>query len=129
MTELHGWLAVRETPADEDALPEDELKRIMNGVRDILAETDCVKLVYANGEPYLNTLFCANHRCESDEIIGIYRRIAALARGSYGMIYLHDDEDSEHHNEFMTYIFKRGECTVCTDEHFSPCIPTIEDGV
>ena len=130
MTELHGWLAVRDTPADEDRLPPDETERIMNGVREIAAETDCVKLTPANGELYLSTLFCSNHRTpEVDEIIGAYRKIAELASGSYGMILLRDDEDSAHSNEFVTYIFKRGICSVRTDSDFSPCIPTIEDGV
>lgn len=130
MIELHGWLTVSETFEDEDLLPQHTLETIMQQVTNIIASNSCgIQLQYANGTAFLNTLFCANHRtAEVDEIIGTYKRIAEAASGSYGMIYLRDDEDEVHCNVFQVYIFKKGKCICQTDTHFSPCIPTIENG-
>lgn len=87
-------------------------------------------LQYMNGTPFLTALLYANHRTnETDNIIETYRSIAKTATGSYGIIYLRDDEDTKHYNEFQIFIFKKGECIYKTDDVFSPCIPTIEDDI
>lgn len=128
MVELHGWLSIRETYEDEDLLSPKEIDEIMQKVKDIIS-VNGMKLQYENGSPFINTLFCSNHRTsEVDDIIETYKSISKTATGSYGVIYLHDDEDSEHYNEFQIYVFKRGECINKIDRDFSPCIPTIEDG-
>lgn len=103
MVELHGWLTVSETFEDEDLLPQHTLETIMQQVNDIIESNPCgIKMQYANGTAFLHTLFCANHRtAEVDAIIGIYQRIAETASGSYGMIYLRDDEDAVHFNAFL----------------------------
>ena len=127
MVELHGWLSVWETYGDEDLLSRDELDEIMRKVKDIVSESG-IELRYVNGAPFVNTLMYSNHRtAEVDSIIEAYKSISEAAAGSYGMIYLRDDEDAEHYNEFRVYVFKRGTCTLKADKDFSPCIPMIED--
>jgi len=128
MVELHGWLCIRETAADEDMVPPKQ--GILEKVLEIVENNKCgITMQIANGERYLQTLFCANHRTEEvGEIIHIYQRISSMATGSYGMIYLHDDEDADHFNSFVVYLFRRGHCGMHIDPYFSPCIPTIEDG-
>lgn len=130
MIELHGWLCIRATAEDEDLFLAGTEKNIMDKVKEIIEGTDCgIRMQYANGETYLQTLFCSNHRTdEVGEIIHIYQRISSMATGSYGMIYLHDDEDAEHFNSFVVYLFRRGHCGIHIDPYFTPCIPTIEDG-
>lgn len=128
MVELHGWLSIRETYEDEDLLSPKEINEITRKVKDIVSDSG-LELKYANGSPFINTLLCSNHRTsEVDEIIEAYKNISKTATGSYGIIHLHDDEDSEYYNEFQIYVFKRGECINKIDKDFSPCIPTIEDG-
>lgn len=110
MVELYAWLSVHETAADEDAMTPEALKRIMASVQVILRQTDCgIRLQYMNGQPYLQTAFCANHRtAETDAIIGTYSRIAEAASGSYGVLYLRDDGHPQYHNDMQVYYFRRG---------------------
>ncbi len=131
MLELHGWLTVSETYKDEDNYTDETLEDIMRQVNRIIENSGTqLSLQYMNGTPFLTTLLCANHRTnETDNIIETYKSIAKTATGSYGIIYLRDDEDKEHYNEFQIYIFKKGECIYKTDDIFSPCIPTIEDDI
>ena len=130
MVELHGWLCIRACAGDEDQLPAGEEAEAMQRALALLqASPRKNDLHYQNGTPYLQTLLDANHRGrEADEIVQLYREIAAIASGSYGMIYLHDDEDVKHFNSFVVYLFRRGHCGMHIDPYFTPCIPVIEDG-
>lgn len=128
LVEMHGWLSVWETYEDEDLLSQYELDEIMQKVKEIVSENG-IELKYVNGVPFVNTLMCSNHRtAEVDNIVEVYKSITKTATGSYGMIYIRDDEDAEHYNEFQIYVFKKGTCTKKTDKDFSPCIPMIESG-
>ena len=131
MVELHGWLSICETFEDEDLLPQAELEIIKQKIKDIILKNSCgIELKYMNGFPFVNTLFCSSHRTkEVDDIIQTYKSISEIATGSYGIIYVRDDEDEVHYNEFQSYIFKKGRCTYRVDTDFSPCIPVIEDGI
>ncbi|MBR3045937.1 MAG: hypothetical protein IKI45_15840 [Oscillospiraceae bacterium] len=131
MVELYAWLSVRETAADEDDLPPEQPARILASVQEILRRADCgIRLQYMNGQPYLQTAFCANHRtAETDAIIGTYSRIAKAASGSYGVLYLRDDADPQYHNDMQVYYFRRGAVTHGIMPEFSPCIPKLEDAV
>ena len=128
MVELHGWLSISETYGDEDLVPEKCLKKIRSQVKQIL---DCAEhgmaLHNMNGIPYVNASFSSNHRTkEVDEIVEVYKEISKIATGSYGVIYLRDDEDKEHGNDFLRITFRKGQCNVKVDEDFSPCNPKIE---
>ena len=129
MIELHGWLTIWETHEDEDTYSPKELDSINQKIRQIISENDCdITLQHRNGMTFLDTLFCANHRTkEVEEIIQIYRSISEVATGSYGVMYIHDDEDKQYYNQFQKYLFRKGSCIFSQDEDFSPCVPTIED--
>ena len=129
MIELHGWLSISATYKDEDLIPQSEVDSIKQSVKDIVSNSEYkIDLQYVNGSAFINTLYCSNHRThEIDAIVGIYRHISEVATGSYGLIYIRDDEDKNHYNEFQVYVFKRGKCIEKDDIDFSPCIPTIED--
>lgn len=129
MIELHGWLTIRPTCQDEDFLSKDQLSSIRAKIDHLLQTNTCgLQLQVSNGTPFLNTLFCSNHcTAEVREIIDIYTKISTIATGSYGLLYLWDDENFLYSNEFQVYVFKRGRCIFLSDTHFSPCVPTIED--
>ena len=131
MIELHGWLSVRETCGNEDLLSETELEDINKRVDKLIKSADgYITEEYRNGERFIRTLFCSNHRtAETEEIISLYGKISEAAAGSYGLIYLLDDEDKDHCGEFLVYIFKRGRCGIKNDKYLSPVIPEIEDEV
>lgn len=129
MIELHGWLSIVETYKNEDCIPQEEIEKIQQQVKNIIQNNTCgLKIQYQNGSPFLNTLVCCNHNTSQiKQIIEVYTQISKIAAGSYGMIYCWDDEDKNYYNHFQTYIFKRGQCEYKIDKNFSPCIPTIED--
>ena len=130
MIELHGWLTVSETYENEDYYSKSDLEAIMLKVKNIIQESDCnIHSQYLNGTMFLDTLICSNHRTSQiDIVIETYNLISKTATGSYGMIYIRDDEDSIHYNEFQIYIFKNGKCHYKLDNELSPCIPEIENG-
>ena len=107
MLELHGWLTISETYKDEDKYTNEALKDIMRQVNRIIENSGTqLTLQYMNGTPFLTALLYANHRTkETDTIIETYKSIAKTATGSYGMIYLRDDEDTKHYNEFQLFIW------------------------
>lgn len=49
---------------------------------------------------------------------------------SYGLLYVHDDEDnkrgSDYSNEFRVWRLARGACEETTDPFLSPYFPTVE---
>ncbi|SFC86287.1 Immunity protein 7 [Ruminococcus albus] len=105
---------------------------ILNAVNDnipkILNNHDCgITHRYVNGGSFLDVLHCSNHRTpEADEIISVFTEISKAADGSYGVIYLRDDEDKNNCNEFQVFVFKHGTCSKVSDNKLSPCIPQIE---
>ena len=124
MLELHGWLSIRETYEDEDLFSGEYINKIIQKVKEVIQSSGCgIELHYMNGVPFVNTSLYANHRTkEVDAIIETYKNISKIATGSYGKIYLRDDEDVEYYNEFQMYVFKEGDCTYKIDKDFSPCV-------
>lgn len=129
MIEIHGWLSISATYQCEDLLLQSEIDRIMQQVQDIVSNCQYeIDLRYVNGCAFINTLYCSNHRTEEvDVLIETYKRISETATGSYGVLFIRDDEDKTYYNEMQVYIFKKGKCLLKRDIVFSPCIPTIED--
>lgn len=126
MVELYGWMAISETDGDEDRLPAETRRQITERVQKIAAENG-LDIQYRNGIPVIMTAFSANHRtAEPDALIAAFTQIANIASGSYGILYLHDDEDADHANAFTKYVCKRGQCIMQPDTDLSPCIPEIE---
>ncbi|SEK19542.1 Immunity protein 7 [Ruminococcus albus] len=131
MLELHGWLTIHECYGNEDAMSDCELNAVHDNIKKILNSHDCgITHRYVNGGSFLNVLHCSNHRTpEADEIIGVFTEISKAADGSYGVIYLRDDEDKNFCNEFQVFVFKHGKCSKVRDDNLSPCIPKIESDI
>lgn len=69
-----------------------------------------------------------NHR--QDWAIEFFRWLAKRAPGSYGLLYVHDDEDPrgiEFENSFRVFRLAKGEFNEVDDPFLSPYIPTVED--
>jgi hypothetical protein len=51
----------------------------------------------------------------------MYDQIAKEAKGSYGILYLHEDVDyNGHDNEFQVYVLAKGNLTKRKDYYLSP---------
>ena len=60
-------------------------------------------------------------------VIDLFAKVGELAPGSYGLLYLHDDEDPGHELDFRIVRLVRGAVTEHVDRLLSPVIPTLED--
>ncbi len=81
-----------------------------------------------NGEYYVHVGGYSNHRGNhGDRVIAGFSRIGRLAPGSYGLLYVQDDEDPVWATGFRVYRMVRGAVTEQADVLLSPVIPTLED--
>ena len=128
MFEFHGWAAVRYHTHDTDSARQDECwSAVEKHVRSLNAELVCTGR--HNG---CDSVFIAGqHNHRTDYVIDLFRWLAERAPGSYGLLYVRDDEDTsrggDYSNEFRVWKLRRGVLSELTDPFLSPCIPTIED--
>ena len=136
MFEFHGWATIRLPEGDAAFKPigrgpgYDAMKRLrqaINGAHDEFCDFDVRRA--GNGLVYLSAHGLRNHRYEP--VIELFRWMAAELPGSYGLLYVHDDEDgrrgSEFGNEFRVWRLARGRCEEMADPFLSPYIPTVEE--
>lgn len=134
MFEYHGWITVRNSPGeeeDEGALPDSVRAGIDDQLMTVEDGTSLIHRQTVNGAIQIHLAGFLNHRSsQGDALIEAFKRIAALAPGSYGLLYVWDDEDPDgRRNEFQAFVMRRGQVTRQSDSFLSPCIPTIEDEV
>lgn len=132
MIEYHGWAVIRESYDEQGESPE-KLKEIIRSIEDRIREHDATNefydLRYLNGSFHLSIQAAHNHR--SDTAIRFFEWIAEIAGGSYGLLYIHDDEDIARGNEnrFMVWRMKKGQVDEVNDFLLSPYFPTVEDPI
>ena len=132
MFEFHGWITLRDVFTCEmeendnfDAIADEfriELEKMdwCNGFHDI-------RIV--NGEYQMIISGFLNHRSqEVDDLFDLYEKISKKAIGSYGLLYIHDDEDkSGNDNNFIVYSIAKGKIQKHIDTYLSPFIGTVEE--
>lgn len=131
MFEVFGWAVVRANTYDSDNGAEraivDELERRAKTVR-IKGQVSVHLDLALNGDTHaVSVAGSRNHRYEL--VIDLFRWLAEAAPGSYGVLYVHDDEgaNSDRANAFTVYRLVRGTLGEYRDHLLSPLIPTIED--
>ncbi len=130
MVEIHGWLTIRET-FRADLEEEEQLGSLIEIIRREIDKLKWFKpeIKFQNGEAYIEfSLFCNHINSEVSEIFKLVKYIGETADGSYGLIYLYNDEDRNgKENQFQVFLLARGKIEEKTDPFLSPIIPTIED--
>ncbi len=132
MIELHAWLTIWPTYMDEDIHTEINEEEIYKKIDNILnnQKYNSLYLVEKNGPRALNVCLYDNRQtAKSKEIIDIFTEIAKVATGSYGVLYLWDDEDVVHNNEFQLLVARKGNCYWIHDQIFSTCDPRIFENI
>lgn len=130
MFEYHAWVTVQSSAGDEE---EADLQRAHDRTAAELGRlaggTSLVNLRWVNGMSQLHISGFLNHRSgEGQEVIDTFRRVGEVAQGSYGVLYMRDDEDLDgRRNEFQILVMRRGRVTSESDHWLSPCVPVIED--
>ncbi|MFJ7219407.1 Imm7 family immunity protein [Amycolatopsis sp. NPDC098790] len=127
MFEYHGWITLRSTAEaldDEPPLRLDEIRTLV----DELAGYALMDFQPMNGTYYIHLGGNPNRRGQHGaEVVDLFAKVGQLAPGSYGLLYLHDDEDPEHMLSFRVFRLARGMVTEHADHLLSPVIPTLED--
>ncbi|MFJ5924438.1 Imm7 family immunity protein [Kitasatospora sp. NPDC092948] len=134
MFEYHGWVTVRERADAEDegadfAVQQARLRRLVQGIeeraREVGGPSGLVDVRFVNGEAFLHLGGFRNHR--DPQVPALFREVGVRAPGSYGLLYVHDDEDRAHADGFVVHRMVRGQVSVHADAHLSPCVPVLED--
>jgi Immunity protein 7 len=131
MYETHGWFVLESTPGDTDT---PELERLVRATQQKIETISSgnprlLLLPPVNGSHHLIVSGLTNHREPSSEVVfEILRLLVELGKGSYGVLYVRDDEDPEGFaNGFRVWVLKRGTMSVREDAFLTPCVPGIED--
>lgn len=135
MIEFHGWIVIREGYCEEDD-SETLLKEILEELREKIyllmnemSDVD-IRLQSKNGIYQISLFGAANHKGYTwEQVLILIKWIAENAIGSYGLIYMLDDEDITNENEdkFIVLCLKKGKISILKDQYFSPLVPKIED--
>lgn len=127
MVEVHGWITLRETYEVTD---EENFELILNQINDEIQKLKYsnLEIKRINGECFIQFLSCTNHMSSDiKEIISFYKIVGKVAKGSYGLLYVHNDEDKDSYNHFIVYRLVRGIVEMHQDNLLSPIVPIIED--
>ncbi|MGK3208469.1 Imm7 family immunity protein [Amycolatopsis sp. MEPSY49] len=127
MFEYHGWITLRSTAEALDDEPPLRLGEI-EALVDESADYALMDLQPMNGTYYIHLGGNPNRRGQHGRaVIDLFAEVGRLAPGSYGLLYVYDNEDPEHMLSFRVHRLVRGTVTEHADHLLSPVIPTLED--
>ena len=126
MFEYDGWATLREDTREDDI---GGLHRIVDELREVIEQfndgSGVTDLRWINGTCMVYFAGCPNRR--HDCVFGLFPWLAEHAPGSYGLLYVRDDEAPVHGNAFQVWRLRRRQVERHPDPFLSPCIPVIED--
>ena len=125
MVEMHCWITLRDNYYIEDE--EDlDIWPIYDKISSLSLEGLCITAM--NGERYIEYSLFSNHMAQdAKELLELFYYVGEVAIGSYGLLYLYDDEDPTKDNSFKVYRLCKGKVVEFDDQLLSPFNPTIEE--
>jgi hypothetical protein len=130
MIETHGWLSIAlSTDGEGEYSIINDIKPLLSIVSSICSEQNVIDIRPLNGRYYITITNHPNHKgVEFDRVMMLIEYVATNYTGSYGLVYIRDDEDANgNDNEFVVYKLIRGKIIKEKDHYLSPCNPVIED--
>ncbi|SFT43636.1 Immunity protein 7 [Lishizhenia tianjinensis] len=132
MIEYHGWITLRFSDYHVGNKKQEDFKNKLNTFLKtefpVVLETN-IKIGSFNGMDMLMMNGCHNHR-GTDRFypLQIFRWISENGPGSYGLLYIQDDEDrrKDYADNFRVWVLKRGQLEEKEDTLLSPYIPQCE---
>lgn len=104
---------------------------VVSKLQEEIQKLECFKpkIKAQNGDYFMEFSIYANRmNKEVLEAFELYKKIGEMAEGSYGLIYLYDDEAADgKENMFQVFVLARGEVKREKDSYLSPIIPVIAD--
>lgn len=125
MFEFHGWIVLRYHTHDTNETLQDKAYSAFNTFLKDVDTEGISNIKRRNGLDSWTISGLHNHR--SNYVLEIYRWVSENLPGSYGLLYLHDDEDAEDYNKFVIWKLAHGILTCESDNFLSPYIPVVED--
>ncbi len=130
----NGWIRISETPLEiNDGYLDEIMIEIQNYIDKVKWHNAFIDLRQPNGFPVLSVHGCNNHKFGGfidgnyDTLLDIFKFVGQVASGSYGLLYIEDDEERGYNNVCQVFVLKRGKLERADDPFFSPLIPTVED--
>ena len=121
MVQINGWLEIIPTYLNEDIHTEIDEEAINSQVDDIITnlEYNDIQIISKNGFKVINFFLNTNHKTEeAEEMLQTFEKIAKVATGSYGLLYVWDEyEDADN---FRVLVARKGVVEWKKDEFFSP---------
>ena len=132
MIEINGWAVIRESYKEEDddnELLNSIIKKIESKINELDYSNEFYSLKSLNGTYHLSIMVNHNHRTATEHVIDFFKWLALVSKGSYGIMYVQDDEDIERGNEdkFKVWSMKKGKVAELDDIYLSPLNPEIEE--
>lgn len=130
MVTIFAWMEIRATYLDEDLHPEIDEKNIYDTVDGLIKHLKYneLELTEKNYTRYIQFSVMENHKTEkSQEMVDLFTEISKIATGSYGLLYIMDDEDELYDDEFRVLVSRKGKCEWKKDELLSPCSVMLEE--
>lgn len=131
MIEYYGWISISDSTYESD---DSEMSLILNKLSSYITEckiqnaSGFINVHEVNGSHQVMVSGNTNHLSQDIiEIFNLYEYIATIAIGSYGLLYIRNDESLDAFNEFEVFVLARGKVRKEKDPFLSPCIPIIED--
>ncbi|MCX8583315.1 MULTISPECIES: Imm7 family immunity protein [unclassified Gilliamella] len=131
MVEYYGWINLRDSTYESD---DKEMNIVLSKLYSYISQyklndtSGLVNLHKVNGSYQLLVTGNTNHLSQDIiDIFNLYEFIAEIAKGSYGLLYIRNDESEDAFNEFEVFVLARGKIKKEKDPFLSPCIPVIED--
>jgi len=130
MYEFHGWVTIREgwnESQDDEVLLARNVEEIRTEAKRLAVEGFGCKaeVGVANGLYRLTIHGFRNH--PQPWVRDLFEAAGRIAKGAYGLLYVHDDEDPDFNNEFQVWVMIRGKVERQRDQHLSPYMPMLEE--
>ena len=131
MFEFHGWITLRVDDSDDAdigvlrAREELAIEKLDAAIREHCDDISLFEIERTSND--LLVLVTHGLRNHADRgVVSLYRWIAENLPNSYGLLYVHDDEDPVHDNEFQVFKLAKGKLSEHADPFLSPYSPTVE---
>ena len=131
MFQVQGWAIVSSDTYEINGSDDARLLTALKEQIDLTRSTNIIIHLDVGLNGDLHVLSIAGHKNHRYEpVIDLFDWLAANGPGSYGLLYVQDDEDfkrGSYENEFRAWKLARGVLEEQSDPFLSPCIPIIED--